>query len=237
MAVSAFRSIPVVIISTLIIACGPQAIDSEETSASDVPTGSIQQASNATCVTSATQDYNFCADLYAKEMTLSYPGFYSFFLAEGKDKCLPKYNLAKQVCNLKSSAVIYRVLDANIHMETTVYETSIFGPVEAKFTFAASPLSDARANKTPIYRCLTNSSSTADWSNDFLSRSSNCEGAGSIISTVGYDYGFAGSSLYVPVYRCRTSVPFAKADHFLSYDFNCEGKVKDFLLGYVLKPL
>ncbi len=205
-------------------------------SAEDVPTGpngedeaeasvsTTQEAlSGLTCRDSATDDRTFCEAIH---FWSCYSGSNAGACrANAEALCARKYAQAGALCD-NDVARVYRVLQNGFHNETKVFAG---GTVEDVFSFF--PRRYTGADPNPIYRCPVDPSGVSyvvysGGIRDFPSKSATCEGKGTPISILGYSLplGVKGATA---VYRCR-----AGSDHFMSRDANCEGKVKEGLLGY-----
>ncbi len=190
-------------------------------------TGSTSQALTkwqAACAASVTTDYVWCYNqvndmcLIGANMPFSGPSGISD--ADCRDmarkQCDPGKDKASLAC-ATTSATIYRV-HANGWGRHT--ETKVPGwiTVEASYTFSLWPI--AGADSRPIRRCRMPSYG------DFLSLSPDCEGKASISGIEGYSYAPTTAGARA-VYRCRVG-----DDHFISTRSDCEGKIREGLIGY-----
>lgn len=96
--------------------------------------------------------------------------------------------------------------------------------LEGNFVFATTPQPGAPA--AALYRCINNN----DNADDYLVRSSTCNGNGTVRSWSGYTFA-PGTPDAVPVYRCLRNT--APTDHYLSRDPTCGGNTVEANLGYV----
>ncbi len=77
----------------------------------------------------------------------------------------------------------------------------------------------------PLYECTNGMY-------NFISASSNCEGAGSLVGTMGYIYSSGGNGRS-PIYRCYNGGAGAGSDHLITNDSSCENyPYNDGIIGY-----
>ncbi len=207
----------------------PEAPSVERDEESETTKETSAALSGTHCLNSAIDDHVSCTRMARSVCENTHSAVYCL---QQPDRCEASYNDAVAACRPGGTPRLFRYFTKDgVHLETKVYDPT-FGTVEGSVRIAKT----TAAGANPLYRCRFKGPQLENSPPDFISLDPACEGQSAPISLEGYTFPNTRTGVK-PLYRCRDQKvvgTFLFQDHFISLDSNCEGRIKESLLGYVL---